>query len=212
MLLYAQEKQRILSCKKNCLFLICTIFLKLYPLIVSINEFGQSIVSEGSTMNYNDIFHYSEGHLYWKASADSRVKIGEVAGFRHSQGYIAVSVGSKLMLAHRVIWEMMIGEIPNNMEIDHLDNCRINNKIENLRLVTRTENLKNKGMYKSNTSGVTGVALNKEKNKWCANIRINGKLKHLGYHDDFNSACEARYAAERHYGFHQDHGKARGNP
>lgn len=162
-------------------------------------------------MNYSDIFDYSDGFLYWKKSVDWRVKAGDVAGFKHSHGYIAVSVDSKLLLAHRVIWEMLRGAIPEEMEIDHVDKCRTNNSIENLRLVSRIENLRNKGMYKCNTSGVTGVVFNKQRSKWAANIRINGKLKHLGYHVEFEEACKARYSAERLYGFSPTHGKSRGD-
>lgn len=158
-------------------------------------------------MNYSDIFMYSDGFLYWKKSCDYRVKVGDVAGFEHSSGYVAVSVDSKLKLAHRVIWEMLRGEIPQNMEIDHIDKCRKNNKIENLRLVSRDENLKNKGMYKCNKSGVTGFIFNKQNSKWAANIRVNGKLKHLGYYADFEDACKARYSAEKFYGFSPSHGK-----
>ena len=102
---------------------------------------------------------------------------------------------------------MLRGEIPQNMEIDHIDKCRKNNKIENLRLVSRDENLKNKGMYKCNKSGVTGVIFNKQNSKWAANIRVNGKLKHLGYYADFEDACKARYSAEKFYGFSPSHGK-----
>ncbi|EOV0997663.1 HNH endonuclease signature motif containing protein [Edwardsiella piscicida] len=160
-------------------------------------------------MNYSDIFDYSDGFLYWKKSGDWRIKAGDVAGFKHSSGYVAVSVDSRLVLAHRVIWEMLRGEIPLNMEIDHIDKCRSNNLIENLRLVSRTENLRNKGMYKNNTSGVTGVVFNKQKNKWSANIRVNGKLKFLGYHSDFEEACKARCLAENLYGFSPAHGKCR---
>ncbi len=60
----------------------------------------------------------------------------------------------------RYIWEEVYGLIPEGMEIDHINRNRRDNRLENLRLVSRSQNNFNKGKYRNNTSGYKGVTLN----------------------------------------------------
>ena len=60
-------------------------------------------------------------------------------------------------MVHRVIYEMEFGAIPDNLYIDHIDQDRLNNKIQNLRLVTRAGNNRNQKLRKDSSSGVVGV-------------------------------------------------------
>jgi len=86
-------------------------------------------------------------------------------------------------------------------QVDHINTCGCDNRKENLRLETRGEQGANGGLQSNNTSGVTGVYWNKNRGKWQASIRINGKLKHLGYFDDFDEAVKERLKAEyKHFG------------
>jgi hypothetical protein len=68
----------------------------------------------------------------------------------------------------------------NKKYVDHIDNDRQNNKLINLRFATPQQNQQNRSINKNNKSGTKGVSWNKQRNKWTAQIRINGKLIHLG--------------------------------
>lgn len=107
---------------------------------------------------------------------------------------------------HRIIWEMHNGEIPNGYFIDHINHNRIDNRIENLRLVTSGGNAKNRSRPNTNTSGVTGVHWNKRLNKWHVQINHEGKRKHIGLFDSIEKAAEARKDAISAFGYHKNHG------
>lgn len=96
-------------------------------------------------MDYNELFEYREGSLYNKVRRGARAIIGQKVGTKHHTGYIAIIHKGKFKLGHRVIWEMLKGDIPDGLEIDHINRIRDDNRIENLRLVTRLENMHNKG-------------------------------------------------------------------
>lgn len=124
----------------------------------------------------------------------SRVS-GKPVGYKKSSGYwnIHVSVNNKShhLLAHRVIWELTYGEIPSGMQIDHINRDRSDNRIENLRLVTMTENMHNKGDYATNTTGHKYVMYRKDRNAYIFRIKRFGKL-HTSYHKTLDEAVEAK--------------------
>lgn len=105
-------------------------------------------------------------------------------------GYGYVKIHGKKYLAHRIIWFWYYDSMPNG-EIDHIDRDRINNRIENLRVVSRTENLHNCKLSSNNTSGFPGVTWDKQRNKYRAQIRADNKLIRLG---QFAAAEEAYLA------------------
>lgn len=126
----------------------------------------------------------------------------------HSEGYRSGAIFYKKYFAHRVIWAIVYGEWPEH-DIDHLNGDRSDNRLENLRAVTRSENLRNQKMNTRNTSGATGVYWFGERNKWIAQIKIDGKMKHLGTFDDFDSAVMARKSANPEHGYSSRHGRAK---
>lgn len=99
----------------------------------------------------------------------------------------------------------MVGPIPDGMETDHINHVRDDNRIENLRLVSRIENMKNKSVYRSNSSGFCGVSV-KSSGMYHAYIQFNGKQVNLGLFKEKQDAVTARLEAERVYGFHDNHG------
>jgi hypothetical protein len=111
-------------------------------------------------------------------------------------------------LAHRVIFLWMQGRWPDP-EVDHVDHDPLNNKWDNLREATRSDNTRNMSMSKANTSGRAGVFWDRSRNKWAVDITIDWRAYRLGRYDTFEEACAARAAAEKLYGFHPNHGKAR---
>jgi len=78
-----------------------------------------------------------------------------------------------------------------------------NNVIHNLRLVTHSENHRNRHIQSNNTSGTPGVRIHK--NKWSARIKINGKEKHLGSFTNKEQAIEARKKYALKHGFTERH-------
>ena len=121
--------------------------------------------------------------------------------------YRFVSVDGKEQLLHRALWEAANGTIPEGMQIDHINGNTLDNRLENLRVVTHQENARNQKRRNDNTSGVTGVSWNKKKQKWEARITDNGKLVFLGLHDDWFEAVCARKSAEKRLGYHENHGR-----
>ena len=106
------------------------------------------------------------------------------------------------MCVHRIIWAIHNGEDPGELQVDHINGKRNDNRIGNLRLVTPSENDRNRNIRKGNVSGVTGVSYHKGKKMWDAGIGYKGKLYRRCYKDK-NHAIAARCLAEyRLFGEH----------
>jgi hypothetical protein len=94
---------------------------------------------------------------------------------------------------HRLIWQLAGN--PATPDIDHRDRRPLNNSEDNLRAATRTENMRNRGMQRSNASGAIGVSWSTRRSRWRAAIRYGGKMVHLGYFDSVEDARLVRDAA-----------------
>lgn len=129
---------------------------------------------------------------------------GELAGSVNSKGYVVIGIDGRPRLAHRVAWLYVTGEWPDG-QIDHIDGDKENNSWANLRLVDAFTNHKNKKLLKTNTSGVPGVRLKRE--KWEASIRPDNTYIYLGTFGDWFDAVCARKSAENRYNFHPNHGR-----
>jgi len=163
-------------------------------------------------MNWEQYFDYDKkrGELVWKDrprehfSTERGWKVfrtrflGKAASTEHSRGYRQVIISSpdglsrNLFLAHRIIWEMHNGPIPSGLDIDHIDRDRANNKIENLRLATRSQNLQNSD-YHRGYNGLAGVSFDKRRKKkpYYSRVRVGEKVIQLGR---FKTAEEAHAA------------------
>lgn len=129
---------------------------------------------------------------------------GKLAFTSETGGYRQGCIFKRRLLAHRVIWKWVTGEEPP--ELDHINHLRSDNRWDNLRPVTRTENCQNHSPRQDNQSGVTGVFWEKSCSRWRAQIRLNGKSKHIGVYDNLEDAVAARKQAELQHGFHPNHG------
>lgn len=124
---------------------------------------------------------------------------GRPATVLHSNGYLNIMViGQGFIRAHRVAWAMANGVWPEH-DVDHINGDRTDNRLCNLRLATRSENLRNKRRFPKNRSGYVGVSFCETRKKWNARIGINGVYKNLGYFETKESAAAARAKAERVY-------------
>ena len=123
-------------------------------------------------------------------------------------GYLRVKLFGKLYMVHRFIWCWHTGiMLPPEQELDHINHDKLDNSIANLRVVDRQAQMRNKGLAKSNTTGVIGVAVYKPGNNYRAYIRNNdNKIEHLGYAATVEDAAKLRKAAEIRLGYHLNHG------
>lgn len=125
----------------------------------------------------NDLFYYNNGELFWKNCKRPCIN-GKKAGTKNNTGYRSVNIEGKRFFIHRIIYIMFKGDIDNNLEINHIDCNRENNKIENLELVTRRQNMQNTEKHKNGK--LVGCYFDKKKNRWYSRIRIKNKRLFLG--------------------------------
>lgn len=77
--------------------------------------------------------------LRWAVSYARGVKVGDVAGSRNSEGYWVITRSNGKQRAHNIVWELHNGQVPAGLTVDHVDRNPSNNRIENLRLATPSE-------------------------------------------------------------------------
>lgn len=126
----------------------------------------------------------------------NRWRKGTIAGHISKQGYGRVRVEGRMYLIHRLVWLWHKGYLPEN-DIDHIDRDKTNNRIENLREVSKSCNLQNTGNPANNTSGVKGISWWKSKEKWRVRMYIHKKDNFIKYCVDFDEAVLHRLAAEQ---------------
>ena len=141
------------------------------------------------------------GIFTWKKQVAPNIKVGQKAGVMHSWTYyIIITFKNREYYAHRLGYYMYHGIDPLEKLVDHIDGDRSNNKINNLRLASKSENGRNRvNLSSNNTSGVIGVCWDKNAKKWKAYIMINGKTKHLGYFINKEDGIKARREGEIKY-------------
>jgi hypothetical protein len=111
------------------------------------------------------------------------------------QGYWRIDVAKKQYFAHRLVWAFYHGVWPR-FEIDHINGEKQDNRIENLRDVSRQTNKQNIRKANRNNNGLLGTHLYAN-GRWKASINIDGVNTHLGYFDTTEIAHEAYLAAKR---------------
>lgn len=112
------------------------------------------------------------------------------------EGYIQVYVNGRTHGAHRIIWLHQYGYMPR--QIDHINHYKADNRLDNLREVTITENNRNMSLGRNNITSVRGVSWNRHDLVWKAQISYNNnKIIHLGNFQDFYEAIAYRLAAEQ---------------
>lgn len=158
-----------------------------------------------------ECFEYRDGVLYWKERPRhhflrdldwmgfNKKTAGKKAGRIGKDGYVHIKfrrgmsgTASYGLTAHRVIWMLHHGKWPDHT-IDHIDRDRRNDSIENLRDVTMSVNLQNRGNPRS--TGIPGVHRTPH-GTFTAQLRVGDGYIHLGTFADMDEARRARVMAE----------------
>ena len=158
-------------------------------------ELAQDLVRE--------LFDYADGKLLWKQKLNRSVVVGSKAGCVNNLGYEVITINGSKYKAHRLVFLWHHGYLPEY--IDHIDGNPANNRIENLRECSLSQNQWNRKVCKNNTSGYKGVWFSKQTNKWQVEVHSEGRKYYGGLFADAESANKA--AIELRKSLHKDFAK-----
>lgn len=137
------------------------------------------------------------GAFYWR-NRTGPVAAGTLAGTIAKVGYRILSVDRKFWYAHRLAWLYVYGQWPEH-QIDHRNGNPLDNRIENLRDATQTENNANSRLRRKCTNRLKGIT--RSGRYWVAQISVAGQHKHLGSFRTAETAHAAYMSAAReHFG------------
>lgn len=136
----------------------------------------------------HELLEYRDGKLFWKVNR-GKARAGQEAGFVGNRGYLLIVVNGKQRMAHRLVWLMHGKKLPEML--DHIDGNQLNNRIENLRAVTNSQNQRNQKLRKDSTSGIKGVSWINAHKRWAGQVWHEGKLYRAGYFEDKDECAAA---------------------
>lgn len=129
---------------------------------------------------------------------------GKQIGTNHHTGYLVHTANGKQHQLHRLVFLYHHGYLPHM--VDHYDQNKLNNSLSNLVPSNVVHNGRNRRLGKNNTSGYIGVVWDKSRNRWKAQMKINGKQMTIGTFKDKCDAISARLKKEKEVGFCANHG------
>lgn len=135
-------------------------------------------LSQGKLALIDDDDFETHGQVKWHAMNHGRRT--------YAVRNVRVGLHSKAIYLHRQIMNA-----PKGMDVDHINGDTLDNRKCNLRICTRSENLRNRPKDPDNTSGYKGVHWSKKYNKWQSKIVLQRKTIHLGFFDDPIEAARA---------------------
>lgn len=159
-----------------------------------------------------ELLHYvpETGEFFWKVARGRYAKRGSRAGTLSGQGYIRISVHCRAYGAHRLAYLYEHGWMPK--EVDHKNRVRTDNRIENLRPVTRSMNNANAPASVRSKTGYRGVHFHKGAGRYRAQITLGRKTKSLGYFDTpeeaYSAYCAAAHKVHQRPAFRSPSGSA----
>ena len=136
----------------------------------TVNKHLNILLSEFYLDNSGEVRRSKDGYL-------GRFSKGDLAKFFISTGYEKIQVPKARTTVQKshLVFVLAGNTIPNHLEIDHIDGDKLNNKIDNLRLVDRQTNCKNRPKRSDNASGVTGIHWSEYHGRYFIRRTINNK-------------------------------------
>lgn len=136
------------------------------------------------------------GYFIFKTSSPG-CKKGRKVGHLNQRGYISISINKVRFQAHRLIWLYVNGAFPLK-SLDHINGIRHDNRIENLRECSQSENLQNQRKHTARkSSGLIGAVKKKGTSLWSSQITLMKVKRHLGYFKTEEDAHAAYVKAKR---------------
>lgn len=170
----------------------------------NINRNKYEILEDGKTVKV----YFNNTNNYFLCDLEDWQSIADMFTWHESeQGYARTILDNdnhKFMFFHSYV----LNEFPSKNKIcDHINRNKLDNRRQNLRLVTINENNINQKKYKNNKSGHTGVYYHSSINKWVAYLGYQKQNINCGTFDSFEEAVDAREKAElKYYGFLKEQG------
>lgn len=156
-------------------------------------------MAELTAKRVRDLFDYDPltGAMLRRVTRGGTARKGALAGHKTKEGYLSTRVDGRAYFNHRLIWLLVTGRWPNNF-IDHINGVRDDNRLANLRDVTRTCNGENLHQaHADNPSGFLGVHWYARTKSFQAKLYTGGKHIHLGLYAT-PEAAHAAYLAAKH--------------
>lgn len=157
----------------------------------------------GKALSYDPV----TGYLIWKTNLYSKRVIPKkrAGSLVKSTGYRNISLFGRTYLEHQLIWFICNGVWPKG-QIDHINQIRDDNRIVNLRDVSKADNARNRSRNPNSKLGEHGIWFNMRTNKYVAEITLNGKKVYQKSFDDIDVAINERRIKSLELGFHTNHG------
>lgn len=136
--------------------------------------------------------HYDPetGAFTWKKNRNNRSRAGCRAGTISARGYYVILFEGMIHYGQRLAWLYVYGEWPKN-QMDHIDGDCLNNRMNNLREATHSQNSHNRKKNRNNTTGFIGVTKKKSTGKYVAQAVVNNHVRHIGTYRTAEEASEA---------------------
>ncbi len=146
-----------------------------------------------------ELLEYSPktGIFIWKKRVANCIKVGDKAGHNDIHGYRVIEIKGKAYKAHRLAWLYVYGYFPG-YDMDHINKNPSDNRLKNLRVVSRSCNKINTNNRRDNSSGVKGIHWSKANSKW----RVEIFDRYIGLYENFDDAVAARLTEEQRCGWY----------
>jgi hypothetical protein len=143
------------------------------------------------------LFRKKAVHKYPAGSAVGSIVTGGVA--RPDKKYLQTKIQGKCYAVHRLIFMYHNGYCPD--QLDHINRDSLDNRIENLRPATSSQNMMNRKLFSNSKSGYSGVSWHKASGKWFVYVDSNKRRRNIGYFEDLElAALVASEARDKYHG------------
>lgn len=146
----------------------------------------------GNRYKYTDAVKYdfTNGKIFRKRRINSQ---WEEIGSPNERGALRCTINGKTLMVHRILYEKYhCVELTRELDVDHIDRNPSNNKISNLRVVSRQQNMQNTTHHKDSTTKQKNIYWHKQTNKYQVRIQVDRKFKHFGLFNTIEDAIKKR--------------------